>query len=115
MTRNIFGWSYPPGAENDPNAPYNQPDYDDYTIIKTNRSKSVIIEALCVECKDKGVEIPDPKESYDDAEYIDYLLEVLNDEGADPGYKYGIEGEYYSYMIDPDYSEPDYDPYYDED
>jgi len=26
MTRNIFGWSYPPGAENDPNAPYNQPD-----------------------------------------------------------------------------------------
>ena len=23
-----FGWSYPPGAENDPNAPYNQ-DYDD--------------------------------------------------------------------------------------
>lgn len=24
----IFGWSYPAGAENDPNAPYNQ-DYDD--------------------------------------------------------------------------------------
>ena len=22
----IFGWSYPPGAENDPNAPYNQTD-----------------------------------------------------------------------------------------
>jgi len=21
-----FGWSYPAGAENDPNAPYNQPD-----------------------------------------------------------------------------------------
>jgi hypothetical protein len=26
MSRSIFGWSYPPGAENDPNAPYNQPD-----------------------------------------------------------------------------------------
>ena len=24
MNRNIFGWSYPPGAENDPNAPWNQ-------------------------------------------------------------------------------------------
>lgn len=23
---NIFGWSYPAGAENDPNAPYNQED-----------------------------------------------------------------------------------------
>lgn len=22
--RNQFGWSYPPGAEHDPNAPYNQ-------------------------------------------------------------------------------------------
>jgi hypothetical protein len=26
MTRNVFGWSYPPGAANDPNAPYNQQD-----------------------------------------------------------------------------------------
>lgn len=25
----IFGWSYPPGAENDPFAPYNQDFYDD--------------------------------------------------------------------------------------
>ena len=24
----IFGWSYPAGAENDPNAPYNQSDHD---------------------------------------------------------------------------------------
>ena len=24
--RHPFGWSYPPGAENDPNAPYNQDD-----------------------------------------------------------------------------------------
>ena len=25
----IFGWSYPPGAANDPYAPYNQTDDDD--------------------------------------------------------------------------------------
>lgn len=24
MTRNVFGWNYPPGAENDPNAPWNE-------------------------------------------------------------------------------------------
>jgi len=26
MSRNPLGWSYPAGAENDPNAPYNQID-----------------------------------------------------------------------------------------
>lgn len=26
MTRHLFGWDYPPGAENDPNAPWNQKD-----------------------------------------------------------------------------------------
>jgi len=29
MSRNPFGWSYPAGAEHDPNAPYNQPDLPD--------------------------------------------------------------------------------------
>lgn len=28
-----FGWSYPPGAANDPNAPYNQ-DYPDVVMLK---------------------------------------------------------------------------------
>lgn len=28
-----FGWSYPPGAANDPNAPWNQ-DYPDITVLK---------------------------------------------------------------------------------
>lgn len=113
MSRNPFGWSYPPGAENDPNAPYNQPDYDDYNIVKLDHGKQAIIESLCAECKDKGIEIP--KQSDNDEDYIEYLLEILNDEGTDPGYKYGIDGEYYAYMIDPDYEppEPDYDPEYD--
>jgi hypothetical protein len=26
LSRSPFGWHYPPGAENDPNAPWNQPD-----------------------------------------------------------------------------------------
>jgi hypothetical protein len=29
MRDHIFGWSYPPGAQYDPSAPYNQTDYDD--------------------------------------------------------------------------------------
>jgi hypothetical protein len=28
MRRRLFGWDYPPGAENDPNAPWNER-YDD--------------------------------------------------------------------------------------
>lgn len=34
MTRNPFGWSYPPGAENDPNAPYNQVDDPNNDLLK---------------------------------------------------------------------------------
>ena len=26
MSRDVFGWDYPAGAENDPNAPFNQPE-----------------------------------------------------------------------------------------
>jgi len=26
MSRSVFGWDYPPGAANDPNAPWNQED-----------------------------------------------------------------------------------------
>lgn len=28
MSRNPLGWDYPAGAENDPNAPWNQPDIE---------------------------------------------------------------------------------------
>jgi hypothetical protein len=28
MSRHLFGWSYPPGAATDPNAPYNQQEYE---------------------------------------------------------------------------------------
>jgi hypothetical protein len=33
------GWSYPPGAANDPNAPYNQDDYDIITPMQDSISK----------------------------------------------------------------------------
>lgn len=32
MSRHPFGWHYPPGAANDPNAPYNQSDIGDCPI-----------------------------------------------------------------------------------
>ena len=28
FAKNVFGWDYPPGAENDPNAPWNQQEHD---------------------------------------------------------------------------------------
>ncbi len=34
MSRNIFGWSYPPGAANDPNAPWNQEEVPDNESLK---------------------------------------------------------------------------------
>lgn len=30
MTSPSFGWQFPPGAENDPHAPYNQPPIDQH-------------------------------------------------------------------------------------
>jgi hypothetical protein len=32
MTRSVYGWDYPPGAEHDPMAPYNQVDEGDYGL-----------------------------------------------------------------------------------
>jgi hypothetical protein len=34
MSRSVFGWSYPPGAANDPYAPYNQVDGPDIVMLK---------------------------------------------------------------------------------
>lgn len=34
-----FGWSYPPGAANDPSAPYNQ-DYPDVVVLKDRVQKA---------------------------------------------------------------------------
>lgn len=35
MSRSPFGWHYPAGAENDPNAPWNLPDADEPVKCKT--------------------------------------------------------------------------------
>mgnify|MGYP003136132175 CR=1 FL=1 len=44
----IFGWSYPAGAENDPNAPYNQVDYEcSYCGLDTD-------ECTCEFCRHCG-------------------------------------------------------------
>lgn len=41
---NVFGWYYPAGAENDPNAPYNQVDLAD---VYHDKVVAVIDERIC--------------------------------------------------------------------
>ena len=48
MSRSIFGWSYPPGAANDPNAPYNQ---DDPPCAVCGNFEA---ECICPECSTCG-------------------------------------------------------------
>jgi|SRR6516225_285799 hypothetical protein len=45
MSRSIFGWSYPPGAANDPNAPWNQ---DDGPCAVCGKDMD---HCVCPECK----------------------------------------------------------------
>lgn len=44
MNRHPFGWSYPPGAEHDPNAPWNQ--VDDYCEV----CEKPVDKCRCPEC-----------------------------------------------------------------
>ena len=44
MSRSMFGWSYPPGAANDPSAPYNQVD------PPCDVCGSPIDDCVCPEC-----------------------------------------------------------------
>ena len=54
--RNVFGWDYPPGAANDPNAPYNQVDPPcEFCNLHPH-------DCTCKPCKDcelQGVELKD--------------------------------------------------------
>jgi hypothetical protein len=45
MSRNIFGWSYPPGAANDPNAPWNQTDEGPCAVCGNG-----VEDCCCPEC-----------------------------------------------------------------
>lgn len=56
----IFGWSYPPGAANDPNAPYNQTDDGPCNVCGQR-----LDECICPECPLCG-DVGDP------SCYIDY-------------------------------------------
>lgn len=57
MSRNPFGWSYPAGAENDPNAPYNQVDLPDtcpWCGGDNSKPEPGADEPFCsLECQDK--------------------------------------------------------------
>lgn len=116
MIKNIFGWNYPPGAENDPNAPYNQVEVDYCEVINTNNSDQDIIQALINEYNEwqtlTKIPYEVPRQECSDEAYIEKLLEALN-EVVEAGYKYGISGDYYCYMLDTDYDpEPDYEDRY---
>ena len=54
MSRSIFGWSYPPGAANDPNAPWNQDDPPCAVCAKSGDA------CVCPECQTCGA-LGDPK------------------------------------------------------
>ena len=62
MSRSIFGWDYPPGAANDPNAPYNQKDPDDCpTCEGTGELQCPVCAknptAQCSACKETRIEV----------------------------------------------------------
>jgi hypothetical protein len=69
----IFGWSYPPGAENDPNAPYNQT--DDGPCDVCGQSLDTCICPECPICQSVG-----DVRCYDDTEdrvFFDGKWEVV--------------------------------------
>ena len=53
MSRSVYGWHYPPGAEHDPNAPWNQK--ENVCEVCKNYSES----CDCPECPNCG-EVGDP-------------------------------------------------------
>jgi hypothetical protein len=52
MPRHVFGWSYPPGAANDPNAPYNQT--DDVPCAVCCKVPDQCICPECPQCSEQG-------------------------------------------------------------
>ena len=51
MTRNPFGWDYPAGAENDPNAPWNQTDNEDCSCDSAVKEwNPKVKEWFCASC-----------------------------------------------------------------
>ena len=43
MSRSMFGWSYPPGAANDPYAPWNQTEALDITPYATPKPENTLL------------------------------------------------------------------------
>lgn len=51
--RRIFGWDYPPGAENDPRAPWNQVGDEDHCDRCGEELDEDWDEVTCKECQEK--------------------------------------------------------------
>lgn len=86
MRHGVFGWSYPPGAENDPNAPYNQREPID-----------------CSECNGTGTKFDPDAECPEDREYRCDTCDGTGE--VDPR---SLELEERDY--EPDYDDDDLDP-----
>lgn len=81
MREGIFGWSYPPGAANDPNAPYNQTDEGPCDVCGQN----IYGDCICQDCPVCGA-TGDPA-CYDDTvnkEFMDGEWHVV--EASEPSH-----------------------------
>jgi|GEM_PF-5903504 len=68
-----FGWSYPPGAANDPAAPYNEPERPEPGTVITHD----VAEAYCSTCDETiGPQSPDVVADMLVAEHEGHLVEV---------------------------------------
>lgn len=79
MTRNPFGWHYPAGAENDPNAPWNEPDYEAAWDDVRDQAVEQEIEALTDEGLESGT-VQWMRHHHEHTKAFDTLMEDLTHE-----------------------------------
>lgn len=72
----IFGWDYPPGAEHDPNAPWNQSDPETIECDVCEGTGENEDGFECENCDGEGDIVVDPPDEYDRS---DEAYEVKND------------------------------------
>lgn len=102
--------NYPPGAEHDPNAPYNQPDYE----WAYEKAEDIIKEEMDIDCDtftewlEENNYIPEPREI--EERTYKALVEALSEDDlvAESYYEYRKE-DVVQEVIDDAADEPDYD------
>jgi hypothetical protein len=86
MSRNPFGWSYPPGAANDPNAPWNQDD-DGITQLQDDIAQRLEAAGIPQAFIDDIVQLiacgEQARQDREDAEVIQQLADRQAEQQAD--------------------------------